>query len=701
MIRKITRKISIFLTVVLVVGVMLSSFVWLSSEVEAASSGSGTASDPYIITTATQLNDIRKSMRSYYKLGKDIDLSSYSDWTPIGTKSAVFSGGLDGDGHTISGLTINRSYLSDVGLFGYVESAQIRNVHLTGVNIVGYDYVGSLVGRINFGKIENSSASGTVKGYRQAGGLVGEVAYSSAVVNGSSANVTVDGYQSLGGLIGKYSSWTAMSDNSASGNVTGTGGNLGGLIGYIDWGGGVTNSHASGDIRGTNLNSSSLGGLIGGSNSNLIEYSYATGNVFSIEGTNLGGLIGSGGGNIQQSYATGNITSEGGSFPQIGGLVGRSDFGKILNSYATGQISGNANSTLFGGLVGSFYQGDIVNSYAAVQVPTTGSNNGGLLGTEGYGIITNSYYDTEVANQSDTGKGEPKSTAEMKSKATFVDWDFNSIWTINEGDDYPRLRPYVKSYSVLYVSNGGTMGTVPVDSNRYPEGHVVTVLDNTGNMEREGYRFMGWSTDALGNGGVYKGADTFIMGTAEVKLYAQWAALTYKISSIEDETLSNLLEGYLPGTQETKTIPITRTGTGDLTNVTVLISGDQASHFVITGPSVTALDDGTPATSFTVRAKDNLPSGTYSGTVTVSADHMADTTFTVKQTVNAKQILKGDANGDGIITPADALMVTQHMKGKINLTADQFKALDMDNNGILNNVDVQMIMAIYLGGTGK
>jgi len=701
MIRKTTRKISIFLTFVLVLGVMLSSFLWVSSEVEAASSGTGTASDPYIITTPTQFNDIRKSMRSYYKLGKDIDLSSYSDWTPIGTKSAVFSGGLDGDGHTISGLTINRSYLSDVGLFGYVESAQIRNVHLTGVNIVGNDYVGSLVGRINFGIIENSSASGTVKGYRQTGGLVGEVVYSSAVVNGSSANVTVDGYQNLGGLIGKYSSWTAMADNSASGSVTGTGGNLGGLVGYIDWGGGVTNSHASGDIRGTNLNSSSLGGLIGGSNSNLIEYSYATGNVFSKEGTNLGGLIGSGGGNIEQSYATGNITSEGGTFPEIGGLIGRSDFGKISNSYSTGQITGNANSTLFGGLVGSFYQGEILNSYAAVQVPTTGSNNGGLLGTEGYGIITNSYYDTEVSNQTDTGKGEPKSTAEMKSKATFVDWDFNSIWTINEGEDYPRLRPYVKSYSVLYESNGGTMGSVPTDNNRYPEGHVITVLDNTGNMKREGYRFMGWSTDALGNGGVYKGADTLIMGTAEVKLYAQWAPLTYTISSIGDSTLLSLLEGYLPGTQDTKTIQITRTGTGDLTNVAVLLTGDQANHFEITGPLETTLNDGTPATSFTVRAKDNLPSGTYSGTVTVKADHMADTTFTVKQSVNAKQILKGDANGDGIITPADALMITQYMKGKITLTADQFKALDMDNNGILDNADVQMIMAIYLGGTGK
>ncbi|WP_409344293.1 immunoglobulin domain-containing protein [Paenibacillus sp. MBLB4367] len=107
-------------------------------------------------------------------------------------------------------------------------------------------------------------------------------------------------------------------------------------------------------------------------------------------------------------------------------------------------------------------------------------------------------------------------------------------------------------------------------------------------------------------------------------------ALTYTIAAIPDQTATTLTEGYASGTQQTKTISITNTGTGNLTNLSAAITG---ADFVITQPQA-ALDSGAPATSFTVKAKDGLTVGTYTATVTLSAANMTNVTFTVTQAVN-------------------------------------------------------------------
>lgn len=55
-------------------------------------------------------------------------------------------------------------------------------------------------------------------------------------------------------------------------------------------------------------------------------------------------------------------------------------------------------------------------------------------------IVVNSYYDSSISGQTDTGKGEPRTTEEMKQQATFENWDFDTIWDIEEGVTYPELR---------------------------------------------------------------------------------------------------------------------------------------------------------------------------------------------------------------------------------------------------------------------
>ncbi|RHK51942.1 hypothetical protein DW060_03295 [Leyella stercorea] len=58
------------------------------------------------------------------------------------------------------------------------------------------------------------------------------------------------------------------------------------------------------------------------------------------------------------------------------------------------------------------------------------------------GSNTNSYYDSEKTKIS--GKSGALTTKEMKQQASFQGWDFDNIWTIQEGVDYPKLRSLQK-----------------------------------------------------------------------------------------------------------------------------------------------------------------------------------------------------------------------------------------------------------------
>ncbi|MDG0811371.1 dockerin type I repeat-containing protein [Cohnella rhizosphaerae] len=58
-------------------------------------------------------------------------------------------------------------------------------------------------------------------------------------------------------------------------------------------------------------------------------------------------------------------------------------------------------------------------------------------------------------------------------------------------------------------------------------------------------------------------------------------------------------------------------------------------------------------------------------------------------------IMKGDANGDGKATAADALIVYKYIQHKITLTNDEFEALDMNDDGKVDAQDAELIMQIY------
>ena len=184
--------------------------------------GAGTSSNPWKIYEAEDLYGLHPSYYSdYFILQKDIDLSGYSNWTPIGTELNRFTGNFNGNNKTISNLKINSSS-SYRGLFGYIENANIRNLTLTNVNVTAGSYTGALAGRILNSTITNVSVtSGQVTGSASyVGGLIGHM--TTSTVSMSSSRVTVTGYSYIGGLVG-YNTRGEIIKSFATETVSGNG----------------------------------------------------------------------------------------------------------------------------------------------------------------------------------------------------------------------------------------------------------------------------------------------------------------------------------------------------------------------------------------------------------------------------------------------------------------------------------------------
>ena len=81
-------------------------------------------------------------------------------------------------------------------------------------------------------------------------------------------------------------------------------------------------------------------------------------------------------------------------------------------------------------------------------------------------------------------------------------------------------------YTVTYDGNGSSGGSVPTDSKSpYVAGATTTVLGNSGSLVKSGSFFSGWNTAADGSGTAQADGSTITIGTANVTLYAQWAAI--------------------------------------------------------------------------------------------------------------------------------------------------------------------------------
>jgi hypothetical protein len=259
--------------------------------------GDGSEANPYQVATAEQLNNVRYNLGTHFQQTADINLNSYntdSGWEPIGSNSSSFNGTFDGNGSTISNLTINRSTTDYVGLFGATgATAKIQNVKLENTNVIGRGCTGALAGD-NYGAITNSYVMGAVTGSTSVGGLVGRNASS---ISDSYTSGSVEGNWCSGGLVGYHSRGTITLSYSTS-TVKGER-DVGGLVGGTFDGGTITNSYARGAVTGTE---NCVGGLVGYNSTGSITNAYAAGAVTGK--TNIGGLVGqnTNNGTVTKSY---------------------------------------------------------------------------------------------------------------------------------------------------------------------------------------------------------------------------------------------------------------------------------------------------------------------------------------------------------------------------------------------------------------
>jgi filamentous hemagglutinin family protein len=303
-----------------------------------ATAGTGSAGSPYQIADVYGLQGIDSLLPTFggvvnFVLANDIDASGTAKWNagdPAGTgfvpigDSFTFLGTLDGQGHVIDGLFINRPTINQVGLFSSAVSADVSNLGLTNVNITGEDEVGALAGSFGTGTVTHVFSTGTVNGETAAGGLIGFATPQDA------GTLTIT--QSF--------SSAAVTASAAGGPAEGA---AGGLIG------------SAGPSESSTLD---------------IEQSYATGAVSASGGTGAGGLIGAmtnvGSLTVDQSYAAGHVSAATSTAGLLGVDIGSVTFtNSFWDTTATGQAtSGVASGTT--GLTSAAFQ-DLTNFVPLAQ----------------------------------------------------------------------------------------------------------------------------------------------------------------------------------------------------------------------------------------------------------------------------------------------------------------------------------------------
>ncbi len=250
--------------------------------------GSGTTDDPFLVDEAFELDIVRDWKNYNFIQTADIDLgiSPWNEdkgWEPIGNGTEFFTGTYDGNGHTVSNLTINRPTEDYNALFGYSLGAEFKDIIMTGASVSGNDKNAVLLAYSDSTSVTGCSVSGNINGDFACGGLIGRSENSNISSCITDVSVTGTG-KYTGGLVGRCHDSTTIESCSTYGTVTGTN-NTGGLAGLIE------NSNITQCISSANVISDlNSGGLIGYCDNSEIIYSYSSGSVSA--GSNSGGFIG-------------------------------------------------------------------------------------------------------------------------------------------------------------------------------------------------------------------------------------------------------------------------------------------------------------------------------------------------------------------------------------------------------------------------
>lgn len=464
----------------------------------------GSAEMPYLLIDYITAEDLEPSVMGieqftlHYMQGGGIKLSqSYElfenmnmtgkQWKPLGTASSSspypvsegFSGSLEGNEHTITGLDLvdNESPNDLKGLFRVVidgavlqnfgisynivcqviggmaglikisdgGTVSLKNLHIIDSTIVANSYVGGVVGRVvvssGFLSIDGCrSANLALDSIRWAGGIIGLISQNAAgtisITNCSSTGtINKSNLTSGAGIVATVSNEGICSITNCVSDMSITGGsNLGGILASTQPSPGglltISSCYNHGNIKGF----TSCGGIVGDVTSQSTVESFI----------------------IKDCYNAGTINKiVASSVSHAGGLIGRSlGVLTLINSYNIGDViadfddKGSLYNVRIGGLLGSR---SAIQNCAAINFETSGPlssmariaplyDGSGTLGNNvAYGnmrVLINGVQKSPLDIGSSGADGINVSKTEIKTQSLYetdLGWDFDDVWSFGNG----------------------------------------------------------------------------------------------------------------------------------------------------------------------------------------------------------------------------------------------------------------------------
>ncbi len=485
------------------------------------------------------------------------------------------------------------------------------------------------------------------------------------------------------GLFGRSSG--IIKNVKVIGNIDGN--SRAGLIcGYNQ--GTIENCHACGKVIAVN----NAGGITGYNANATVTGCSSSANVSSIIGDGYaGGIAGySLNAKVKLCSSSGDVNGK-----YAGGIVGYlyndndNTVSSIYNSYSRSSVSG---STYAGGLVG--YTKVYGNSYGYTHIEfsystgkVSGGTKGGLVGASSNAQrneILSSYYNTTTTGLTDIDRGTPLEDSAMKLQASYVGYDFDNVWAIDEGvnNGYPTLQgiepvefPVAVSGVALNTSemNIGIGGVVYL---------IATVSpDNASNSE------LIWSSSNDGVATVYDGkvvgmtagTATITVTTCDGRFSASCAVKVTSAPTVAVDGVSLDKTAVTVKVGETLTLVAT-VSPDNATNTALTWSSSKGSVAVVNNGVVTAKTAGTA--TITVTTVDGGKTATC--VVTVVDESTPD-------------VIVGDVNGDCKINTADLVLMAQYI-ADWGVTVSS-EAADVNVDGKINTADL-VLMAQYVAGWG-
>ena len=197
-----------------------ATYVWSISDLTQLSKGT------YEIATKTDLYrlanivNVSRNECEGITFRQTQDIVCDAGYTPIGYQGdndhSYFRGTYDGQGHTVSGITVTRTGNTRadqyIGLFGCIYNGTVQNVVLANSTFTGYERVGGIAGYNSWGTVRNCRVESSVTirvgcDGGKFGGIAGYLSGQNALMTGCVSAATIDrnGFEcnNCGGIVGE------------------------------------------------------------------------------------------------------------------------------------------------------------------------------------------------------------------------------------------------------------------------------------------------------------------------------------------------------------------------------------------------------------------------------------------------------------------------------------------------------------------